>query len=121
MKVFKIEEFVKMENPNPGAPFRRNILKDEPGAENLGGLFGLLAPGNQGPYHFHEKRESILIAISGEATEIIEGKEITLKANDILYIPAGEKHMTVNRGDNDFRYLEFFTCPPVMADFIEVK
>ena len=63
--------------------------------------------------------EWTLISLNGNA--LIEGKEITLKANDILYIPSGEKHMTVNRGDNDFRYLEFFTCPPVMADFIEVK
>ncbi|MFC1958997.1 cupin domain-containing protein [Chloroflexota bacterium] len=121
MKIFRIGEFAKMENPNPGTRFRQDILTNEQKAENLGGLFGLLAPGNQVTYHFHNKRESIIIAISGEATEIIEGKEIPIKANDVLYIPAGEKHMTVNRTGNDFRYLEFFTCPPLTADLVEVK
>ena len=121
MEIYKIEEFTKMANPNPGTRFRREILTNEQKAEELGGLFALLVPGSQVPYHFHHKRESIIIAISGEATEIIEGKEIPIKANDILCIPAGEKHMTVNRTDKDFRYLEFFTCPPVTADFIEVK
>ena len=73
------------------------------------------------PYRFHNKRESIIIAISGESTEIVEGKETPIKAGDVMYIPAGGKHVTVNRTDEDFRYLEFFTCPPGPADFIEVK
>ncbi len=117
MEIFKIEEFLKMENPNPGTRFRQEILE----GENLGGLFGLLGPGSQVPYHFHNKRESVIIALSGEATEVVEGKEIPIKANDVLFIPAREKHMTVNRTDKDFRYLEFHTFPPVSADFIEVE
>ena len=72
-------------------------------------------------YHFHEKRDSVIIAISGEASETVEGKEFPVKANDVLFIPAGEKHGMINRTDKDFRFLEFFTCPPVEADFIEVE
>ncbi len=121
MEVFRIEEFTKIENPTPGRRVRQEILTSEQKAENLGGIFGILAPGGKVPYHFHMKRESIIICISGEATEIVEGKEFTVKAGDILYIPAGEKHMIMNRTDKDFRYLEFFTCPPLKADFIEVK
>jgi len=121
MKVFKIEEFIKMENPTPGEFFRQEILTNEEKPENLGGLFGVLVPGSQVPYHYHNKRESLIIAISGEATEIIEGEEIPIKANDVMHIPAGEKHMTVNRTAEDFRYLEFFTCPPGRSDFIAVR
>ena len=121
MEIYKIEEFTKMANPNPGTRFKKEILTNEQKAEKLGGLFSLLAPGNQIPYHFHRKRECLIIAISGEATEIIEGKEFPIKANDILYIAAGEKHMTVNRTDKDFRYFEFFTCPPVTADYVKVE
>ena len=121
MEIFRIEEFIKVENPNPNTRTVQEILTKEQNTENLGGMFGLLVPGSQVPYHFHNKRESLIIAISGEATEIVEGKETPIKANDILYIPAGEKHMTVNRTDKEFRYLEFFTCPPVTTDFVEVK
>jgi len=77
-------------------------------------------PGSQVPYHYHERRESIIIVISGEAIEVIEGKEIPIKAGDVLHIPAGEKHTTINRSDKDFRYLEFYTSPPLSADFVEV-
>lgn len=121
MEIFRIEEFAKMENPTPGTIFRQEILASEQKAENLGGLFVVLPAGSQVPYHFHKKRESLIIAVSGEATEIVEGREVPIKANNVLYIPAGEKHMAVNRTDKDFRFLEFFTCPPAMADFIEVK
>ncbi len=121
MKVFKIDAYIHMENPTPGDPYRPEILTEEHNAKALGGMFGLLVAGSQVPYHYHNHRESVIIVISGEATEIIEGEEIPIKAGDILHIPAGEKHTTVNRSDKDFRYLEFFTSPPLSADFVEVK
>ena len=121
MKMFKSEEYVRMANPNPGQPYRPEIMLNEHGAKSLGGMFGLLVPGSQVPYHYHNNRESVIVVISGEATEVIEGKEIPIKAGDILFIPAGEKHTTINRSKNDFRYLEFFTCPPLSADFVAVK
>jgi quercetin dioxygenase-like cupin family protein len=121
MKIFKSEEYIKMANPTPGTPYRPEILTKEHQAKNLGGMFGLLVAGSQVPYHYHNHRESIIIVLSGEATEVIEGQEIQIKAGDVLFIPAGEKHTTINRSNQDFRYLEFFTCPPLTADFVEVK
>ena len=70
------------------------------------------------PYHYHEKRESLIFIISGEAVEIAGGKEFPVKAGDVIYIPAVEKHKIVNRSDTDVRYLEFYT--PIKRDFIEV-
>ena len=121
MKVFKSEEYIKMANPTPGKPYRPEILTKDHQAKNLGGMLGLLVAGSQVPYHYHKNRESIIIVISGEAIEVIEGKEIPIRAGDILFIPAGEKHATINRSNQDFRYLEFFTYPPLSADFVEVK
>ena len=121
MKMFKSEEYIKTANPTPGKPYRPEILTKEDLAKNLGGMFGLLVAGSQVPYHYHNSRESIIIVISGEATEVIENEEIPIKAGDVLFIPAGEKHATINKSNQDFRYLEFFTFPPLSADFVEVK
>ena len=121
MKVFKTDEYINLENPTPGESYRPEILTTEHQAKALGGMFGLLVPGSQVPYHYHTERESVIIAISGEAIEVKDGEEFTIKAGDIIYIPAGVKHTTINRSDKDFRYLEFFTNPPVSADFVEVK
>jgi len=121
MKLFKIGEYIERTNPTPGSPYRPEILTSADGAKNLGGMFGLLPPGSQVPYHFHQRRESIIIALRGEATQVIDGKEVAIEAGDVLYLPAGEKHMTINRSNQEFRYLEVFTCPPLSADFVEVK
>lgn len=121
MKVFKTDDYVQMANPTPGVAYKPEILTPDQGAKGLGGIFGLVPPGTPGVYHFHRNRESIIIILSGEATETVEGKEIPVKAGDILFIPAGEKHAIENRSGRDLRYIEFFTHPPVKADFVEVK
>ena len=121
MKKYKSEDYINLKNPTPGEPYRSEILTPEHHAKNLGGLLGLLVPHSQVPYHFHNNRESIIVFISGEGIEVVEGEEIPIKAGDVLFIPAGEKHTTINRSDKDLRYLEFFTCPPATADFVKVK
>ncbi len=121
MKLFKSGEYIEQANPTPGSPYRPEILTAADGARDLGGMFGLLPPGSQVPYHFHQHRESIIIVLRGEATEVIDGKEVAIEAGDVLYLPPGEKHMTINRSSQEFRYLEVFTCPPLNADFVEVK
>ncbi len=119
--IFKSGDYAKFQIPTPGEPFRPEILTAGQGAEHLGGMFGVLPAGTQVAYHYHVNRESIIVAISGEATEVIEGKELAFKTGDIYYIPAGKKHTTINRTNADFRYLEFFTYPPMASDFVEVK
>ena len=120
MKRFKTENYVKMENPTPGEFYRPEILTAEDGAKNLGGMFGLLIPGTRVPYHYHNKRESVIMVISGQGIEIMDGEEIPISTGDVFFIPAGVKHTTVNNSNADLRYLEFFTQPPLGSDFVEV-
>ena len=119
MEILKTDDFIKMDNPNPDERYRLDLVTSEQRAKELGGFLVILPAGKEVPYHYHEKRESLIFIIGGEATEIIEGEEFSIKTGDVLFIPAKEKHAMVNRSDNDVRYLEFFT--PVNSDFIEVK
>jgi quercetin dioxygenase-like cupin family protein len=117
MEIFKTEAFVQMANPTPEENYRLDLLIPEKGAKELGGFLVIIPPGGEMPYHYHEKRESLILLIKGEATETVEGKAHPVKAGEILFIRAGEKHKIVNRSDKDLRYLEFFT--PIDQDFIE--
>lgn len=121
MKIFTIKEFEEKENPTPHETYKTEILTGDHNAKDLGGIFGLLRAGDQGLYHYHKRRESIIIIIKGVATEVVEGKEIPIKAGDVLYISAGEKHKMKSTGDRGLRYLEFFTYPPVKADFTVIN
>jgi mannose-6-phosphate isomerase-like protein (cupin superfamily) len=121
MKLFRTEDFISIENPTPGKPYRLEILTAEGKAQDLGGILGLLPPGIPGTLHYHKRRESILFIISGEGVELVDDKETPIRAGDILFIPPGEKHTVLNRSDKEIRYLEFFTYPPVAADFVAVE
>ena len=119
MKIFHKEELSKIKNPTPGARHRLNVLTEEDQAKALAGHFSILFPGGDVPLHYHAKRESLIFLMEGEIIEIVDGKEFPVKAGDVVYIGAGEKHKMVNRTDKEVRYIEFFS--PIDQDFIEVK
>lgn len=118
MKIYRTEELNRIENPTPGVRHRLQILTEEQNAKALAGHFSILSPEGDVPYHYHEKRESLIFLIAGDVIEIVEGKEYPVTAGDMIFIPAGEKHKMENRSDRDARYIEFFT--PIKRDFIEV-
>jgi len=123
MKIFKIEDYVKLKNPTPGEVYRDYILtEDGKEKDNIIGFFGLLSPGNEVPSHIHKKRESIFIPISGEITVIWKGKEISVGPGVVVYMTPGKKHGLVNKTDKDVRFLEFCTHGPfIESDFEKVE
>jgi len=118
MEIFRTEAFMQLANPTPGETYRLDLVTPEKGAKELGGFLVIIPPGGEMPYHYHEKRESLIFLIKGEATEIVEGEEYHVKAGEVLSIPANEKHKIINRSAEDLRYLEFFA--PLDPDFVEV-
>jgi len=75
MKLFKTEDYVKMQNPEPASRIGGDSNARTPREKSWRNV-RTPGSGSQVPYHYHNHRESIIIVISGEATEIIEGKEI---------------------------------------------
>ena len=122
MKIFKIDDLKAIKNPNPGEKlYRPEVLTEADGAKNLGGLCGIVEPGAGVPYHYHEKRESVLIIVAGEGIETVEGKDYDLKAGDLIFLNAKEKHCIRNKSNSEqMRFIEFYTEPPLSKDFIAV-
>ena len=119
MEVFKIGDYIKKANPEPEKRFVLQLLEKK--AENLVGMFVVVPPGGQTNYHFHNKRESVLIVISGKAKELVEGKKIPIEANDILFIPAKQKHGVLNDSGKEFRFIEFQVGKPDEPDMVQVE
>ena len=118
MKRYRTGEYIEKDNPAPGQRYRTEVLTEPENAKRLAGIFVILPAGEQVPYHYHETRESLIYIISGEGVEKVENEEFPVKAGDVLFIPANEKHTIMNRSDRDIRYLEFYS--PIEKDFIEV-
>jgi len=118
MKRYRSNEYIDKENPTPGRRYRTEVLTEPDDAKRLAGIFVILPAGEQVPYHYHATRESLIYILSGEGIEKVENKEFPVKAGDVLFMPANEKHTIMNRSDKDIRYLEFYS--PIERDFIEV-
>ena len=119
MERYRMGEYAEIDIPNADSYYNQKILTHVHGAKHLGGIFCQLLPGGKQAYHYHKNRESIILVISGEATETVEDKEIRIKSGDVLFIPAGEKHKMTNDGKKAIRYLEFFT--PAAVDRVVVE
>ena len=109
MKLLKFSHYNNITNLNPATIYREDVVGSGEKARNLRSTFAIMPPHQKVPYHYHVNRETFILFISGTATVTIEGKEYTIQANEMIYIPAGEKHGTANNADVELRYLEFFT------------
>lgn len=121
MKMFKVSEYQKMQDPPPPGKAFTKILTTEDKAKDLEGIFVVFPGIRHGRYHFHEKRECLFVIISGKASAKIDDKEYPVEAGDIIYLSAGEKHTITNESGEEFRFMEFYTNPPHEADWVEVK
>lgn len=122
-KVIRTEDFTNMDNPSPGQRLLLKVLTEEDRAKHLGGIFSILppaAPAAEPAYHYHKNRESIIQILSGDATEMVEGKAIPLKPGDVIFIPPNIKHTLLNSSSTgELKYIEFYSPPA--PDSVQVK
>jgi mannose-6-phosphate isomerase-like protein (cupin superfamily) len=73
-------------------------------------------PGDKprGP-HLHRDFEECIYVLSGQGTMHAESGEYPVQPDDILLVPAGEKHMTLNTGSEPLVLLCFFPTADVSA------
>jgi quercetin dioxygenase-like cupin family protein len=77
-------------------------------------------PGVKRGPHLHDGFEEVIYVLSGSGTTHAESGEIPIKPGDLVLIPAGEKHMTQNTGDEPLVLLCFFPVPDVSAGTTEL-
>ena len=71
-------------------------------------------PGGGVPEHAHETEETYLI-LSGEGIMIIDGKEVPIKADDVIYLPPMQRHELKNTGKHEMRTV-FVYSPAIVVD-----
>ncbi len=63
-------------------------------------------PGKRLSYQKHAKRAERWVIIRGEAVVTLDGKDISLKAGDTVFIPKGSAHRIANTGDEPLLFAE---------------
>ncbi len=77
-------------------------------------------PGDKlrGP-HLHHDFEECIYVLAGEGVMRTENGEHSVFTGDMLLVPAGEKHMAINTGNEPLVLLCFFPTPDVSAGTTE--
>ncbi|HUJ09033.1 MAG TPA: cupin domain-containing protein [Verrucomicrobiae bacterium] len=74
------------------------------GAPNFAMRFFEIAPGGHTPLHQHPYEHEIYV-INGQGTVWREGKEVSIRPGDVLYIPADEQHQFKNTAEQPFKFM----------------
>ena len=74
------------------------------GAPNFALRHFVVRPGGHSPLHQHDYEHEVFI-IEGEGEAECDGEVRTVRAGDVLFIPANDQHQFRNRSDDLFRFL----------------
>jgi len=81
------------------------------GSEGFSAGIVLLEPGKGHERHTHPDSEEILYFLGGEGEQTIEDETRTVGAGDMVHIPSGVEHSTINTSWEPLRFLAVY-CPP---------
>ena len=71
-----------------------------------------------GRYHHHTNSDNVYIVKKGQGQLVVEGKTYTIKEDDVIYIPAGQKHSLTNISEETFEIFEVYTPAGAQFDFV---
>ena len=93
------------------------LVNQSIGSESVDFHINIIRPNTGlGPYHHHSNSDNLYFVLEGQASVLVEGKEVTAGPGEVVWIPRGEKHDVVNIGKGDLRLIEVKT--PAESDFI---
>lgn len=111
---------MKILNLQSGTPFQMGkgknwrVVHPDMGSKQLTLNHGVHAPGQEFTQHYHDASEDAIVVLEGGGA-IRQGEVYTpIAAGDVIFVPAGEVHGTVNTTPNMARLISF-QAPPDMA------
>lgn len=96
-----------------GAKMRMLIGPDD-GAGNFHMRQFEVAPGGHTPHHSHDYEHEILV-LGGSGVAKSEQGDRPIKAGDVIFIPANERHQFVNNGTDPLSFICLIPAPHTCA------
>jgi mannose-6-phosphate isomerase-like protein (cupin superfamily) len=97
-----------------GKGVSKKVVYPEMGAKQLTLNYGVHEPGMEFAQHIHEHSEDVIVCLAGSGHVRSGETLIPFKAGDVIHVPAGVVHGTINTGTEP---LVMFSCqaPPDQA------
>ena len=84
---------------------RFQSLRRELGVSSFGMNVIVLAPGERGRIHAHERQEEVYLVLEGTLTLLVEGEETDHERGTLIRVAPGVRRQLVNRGPLDLHLL----------------
>ena len=85
---------------------------------DVGVILERMAPGDRIPLHRHDVDEAIII-VEGHGTYHLDGAEQAIGTGDVVFVPAGATHGTVNDSDAPLHLHAFYPSSKVRMEMLE--
>ncbi len=119
MKLLHIEDLLKRSASKIDKIFTETVVDEKDKADKVRATVMIVPPkAPRMKLHYHTHREGWILVLSGQGKEVVGEKEYPIKANDLLFIPAKERHRIENTGNDELKVLEMYSLP---HDFIIVE
>jgi mannose-6-phosphate isomerase-like protein (cupin superfamily) len=103
----------------PGRGEQIKLINPSLGTEKVDVHLNRLAPGGpRGKLHHHTNADNVYIVKRGEGTLTVEGRTYVIRADDVVYIPAGMTHSLANRSADAFEIFEIYAPAGKHLDFV---
>jgi oxalate decarboxylase/phosphoglucose isomerase-like protein (cupin superfamily) len=89
---------------------------DVTGSEEFSAGVVVLEPGKGHERHTHPDSEEILYFLSGEGEQTVADEKRTVGPGEMVFIPAGVEHSTMNRSWEPLRFLAIYGPPGPEAE-----
>jgi mannose-6-phosphate isomerase-like protein (cupin superfamily) len=120
LKIFDLNASaaVPMENGR-GETIR--LINSGLGTEKIDVHLNRLAPGGpRGRMHRHSQSDNVYLVRRGEGVLVCGGETHTIRADQVIYIPAGMPHSLSNLSDGVFEILEIYAPAGRQFDFTPI-
>jgi mannose-6-phosphate isomerase-like protein (cupin superfamily) len=117
LNIFDLDAVRPIPMPN-GRGETLKLINMTTGTENLDVHLNRLRPGGpNGQLHRHSQSDNVYIVRCGEALLVAGGETHTIRANQVVFIPAGMAHSLSNVSNAVFEVIEIYAPAGRRFDF----
>ena len=112
-RFFKIEDYAKESD----SAALKTVIKD---TDKSCTVVWVVKPGQSVKCHKHPNADDVWVVLEGEGDFHPEvGKDVHVKAGDVIINKAGDCHGVTNNGDKNFKFLGVLT--PIPAEYVALE
>lgn len=112
MKVIDVSKLPLYEADPPFTRQNKIVVDEQIGARGASMGIGIYRPGERAEMHVHPEQEEIIYFTRGHGRITLESGEVVhVRPHVVTYIPAGERHLLENVGDENLEFI-FVYSPP---------